>query len=153
VGALLACYRTPSLFDNALATIAGLAAVGIGLFPMEPTYAPQILQHYPDMATKACYVNRGILGYHFVFVGTFFLLSFVLVFFRFRAFTSDLPTPQKVMRNRIYMLCGAVMLMAYIVIGLLACTNKTTSIFWPETAAVIAFAAAWLVKGRIVLKD
>ena len=31
--------------------------------------------------------------------------------------------------------------------------NKMGSIFYPETLAVMAFAAAWLVKGQVVLKD
>jgi len=152
VGALLACYRSPAWFDNALAIVAGLAAIGIALFPMDPTYAAEILSQFTAMGTKECYVNRGILGYHFVFVVTFFVLSFILVFFRFRAFTPREPTPQKLTRNKVYMACGAAMLVAYGLIGLLALTNKGASIFWPETLAVIAFGVAWLVKGQVVLK-
>jgi hypothetical protein len=45
------------------------------------------------------------------------------------------------------------MLAAFIAIGVLAVTSKGRSIFWPETVAVVAFAVAWLVKGRTVLKD
>ena len=39
-----------------------------------------------------------------------------------------------------------------IAIGLLAFMNNGASIFWSEIVAVVAFAVAWLVKGRIVLK-
>ncbi len=155
VGALVACYRTPAILDTWLATIAGLAAIGIALFPMHPTYAREILDRFPGMASEQCYVNRGFLGYHFIFVGTFFLLSFVLVFFRFKAFTPDPPTPQKIVRNRIYQICGVAMVAAYVAIGLLfyVYPDGKAPIFWPETVAVIAFGAAWLVKGRIVLKE
>lgn len=152
VGILLTCYRTPAFSDNLLAIIAGLAAIGIGLFPMDPTYAPEILRQYPDMLTK-CYRNMGILGFHFIFVTVFFSLSFYLVYFRFAAFTPPVPTTQKVQRNKIYKLCGAVMLVAFVIIGVLAAINRGGSIFWPETFAVVAFAAAWLVKGQTILKD
>jgi len=152
VGVLLACYRTPAWLDNLLAIVAGLSAIGIGLFPMDPTFAPSILQQFPDMLVR-CYIPRGLLGFHFIFVSLFFSLSFYLVYFRFDAFTPVTPTAQKVMRNKIYKVCGAVMLVAFIAIGLLALMNKGGSIFWPESFAVFAFAAAWLVKGRTILKD
>jgi hypothetical protein len=152
VGVLLTCYRTPAVRDNVLAVIAGLSAIGIGLFPMDPTFAPAILREYPDLLTK-CYVNRGILGFHFIFVTVFFSLSFYLVYFSFPAFTPAVPTTQKRRRNKVYKLCGAAMLLAFLTIGLLALMNSGGSIFWPETLAVVAFAAAWLVKGRTILKD
>jgi hypothetical protein len=152
-GALLACYRTPALRDNAVASIAGAAGIGIALFPMDPTYAPQILAHFPGMLGDKCYVNRGILGFHFVFVATFFALSFYLVYFRFNAFTPEPPTAQKVIRNKVYKVCGLAMLVAYATIGALAFEYHGTSIFWPETVAVVAFGVAWLVKGQIVLRD
>ena len=151
-GALLSCYRTPALRDNVVAIIAGVAAVGIGLFPMDPTYAPEILRRFPDMLSR-CYINRGLLGFHFIFVSVFFALSFYLVYFRFSAFTPPMPTPQKVMRNKIYKVSGVVMLVAFVAIGVLASLEKGASIFWPETVAVCAFAGAWLVKGQTFLKD
>ena len=88
-----------------------------------------------------------------MFVATFFSLCFYLVYFRFDAFTPQPPTKQKVARNKIYKVCGVVMLVAFVAIGILALANKPASIFWPETVAVGAFAVAWLVKGRIVLKE
>lgn len=152
VGILLTCYRTQASRDNIVAIMAGLAAIGIGLFPMEPTFAPEILRKYPDIAT-ACYLNTGILGYHFIFVTLFFSLSFYLVYFRFDALTPANPTRQKVQRNKVYKVCGAAMFVAFVAIGLLAALNGGGSIFWPETLAVVAFAAAWLVKGQTILKD
>ena len=152
-GALLSCYRSPAPSDNAVAIIGGLAAIGIGLFPMDPTYAPEILRKYPDMVADKCYMTRGLLGYHFLFVGTFFALTFYLVYFRFSAFTPAQPTREKILRNKVYKVCGAAMLVAFVAIGLLAVLRKGESIFWPETVAVSAFAIAWLVKGQMFLKD
>ena len=45
------------------------------------------------------------------------------------------------------------MFFAFAAIGVLVLTTKGSSIFWPETVAVVAFALAWLVKGQTFLKD
>jgi len=71
-----------------------------------------------------------------------------MVLRRFRAFTPPVPTVQKVLRNRIYTVCGVVMLLAFAAISLMALTDRGGSIFWPETVAVVAFSVAWLVKGQ-----
>jgi hypothetical protein len=153
-GALLACFRTRFLQDNVVATIAGLAAIGIAIFPMDPHFAPEILEKYPHMIEEgACYINRGILGLHFWFVATFFALAFYLVFFRFSVSTSSQVTAQKAKRNYAYRACGIAMLIGFVAIGYLALFKHGASIFWPEALAVIGFSAAWLVKGQAVLKD
>ncbi|WLI91140.1 hypothetical protein Q4S45_08475 [Massilia sp. R2A-15] len=153
VGALLACYRTPQLRDNLASTAAGIAAIGIGLFPMNPSYAAELIAQHPHLTSADCYSIHGVLGYHFIFVATFFALSFYLVYFRFAANTPVHPGRNKLMRNRIYKLCGLVMLLAFAAIGWIALVARGASIFWPESGAVGAFAIAWLVKGQTVLKD
>jgi hypothetical protein len=153
VGVLLACYRTPEKQDTWLGLFAGLSAAGIGLFPMDPTFAEEIIRKYPDIVTDKCYLNRGLLGFHFIFVATFFVLAFYLVYFRFRALTPINPTREKQRRNLIYQMCGIVMLLSFIAIGILAIWAKGASIFWPEAFAVVAFAVAWLVKGQTFLRD
>jgi hypothetical protein len=153
VGALLACYRTPDRQDTWVGGVAGLSAIGIALFPMDPEFAAQVIARFPETEHGRCYVIRGILGYHMLFVGIFFAAAFYLVTFRFSALTAAVPTRQKLVRNQVYRVCGAAMLLAFVAIGLLAWRNDGESIFWPESVAVIAFATAWLVKGQIVLKD
>ena len=106
IGALLACYRTPAKQDAWLGIITGLAAIGIALFPTFPVFAREILNKRPDTGITKCYMNSGILGYHFLFVGTFFALGFYLVLLRFRAFTPAIPTRQKILRNKVYQVCG-----------------------------------------------
>lgn len=138
--------------DNVITAVAGLAAIGIGLFPMSPVFAQQILDRFPELANAKCYVNRGILGYHFIFVGAFFALCFVMVTFRFPAFTPQNASPEMRHRNLVYRICGVLMLLSFIVIGFLAFRNRGESIFWPETVAVVAFGIAWLVKGQTILK-
>ena len=150
-GALLACYRTTRPLDNIVATIAGLAAMGAALFPMEPTYAAELLARYPALGTEAHYSNHGILGYHLFFAITFAALSFYLVYFRFGA--APFVTVQSAKRAAVYKICGAVMLLSFSAIAGLALFADGASFFWPETCAVVALAIAWLVNGQAVLKD
>jgi hypothetical protein len=104
-GLLLAFFRTDDRKDRWIAIIAGLSAVGIALFPMD--IAAGVLAS-PDTANAEAEAKlvqalregpHGPLGYHFVFVGVFFLLTFYLVTFRFRANTPANPTRQKQQRN------------------------------------------------------
>ncbi|WBS01080.1 hypothetical protein OU994_22615 [Pseudoduganella sp. SL102] len=151
-GALLACYRTPRLLDNIVATVAGLAAIGAALFPMDPTYAAELLARYPDLGTQAHYSNHGILGYHLLFAITFAALSFYLVFFRFGAATPP-DNLQALRRKAVYKVCGAVMLLSFGAIAFMGLALEGQSVFWPETCAVAAFGVAWLVNGQTFLKD
>jgi hypothetical protein len=153
VGALLAGYRTPAKQDGIVATIAGTAAIGIGLFPTEPVFAAEVIRKHPQVMSDDCYFNRGILGFHFLFVGIFFALAFYLVTFRFRALTPANPTLEKLQRNRVYPICGVLMGASFLTIGALALFDHGASIFWPESAAVVAFAVAWIVKGQGFLPD
>jgi hypothetical protein len=143
VGALLACYRTDKLSDNLVAFIAGLAAMGIGLFPMNPEFSPILTAEYACLRDNTCYLGTGILGLHFIFVVTFFALTFYMVFFRFSANTKSIPTTQKLTRNKIYKICG---------VGYMRYTHNR-NIYLPESLAILAFAAAWLVKGQTVVWD
>ncbi len=153
VGVLLACYRSRGLWDNVAAIVCGVSAVGVGLFPMDPTYAPEILAKFPQTIAQTCYMSRGVLGYHFVFVAGFFVTALYLVFFNFPKLSAPTETQRKRQRNTIYKVCGWIMLVSMLAIAGLAFGKHGDSIFWPETAAVVAFAAAWLVKGQLVLKD
>jgi hypothetical protein len=150
-GALLACYRTPHLLDNIVATAAGLAAIGLALFPMDPIYAAELLARYPDLGTQAHYSNHGILGYHLLFAIVFAALSFYMVYFRFGAGAP--PTMQERKRQVVYRMCGGIMLLSYIAIAIVGFMLEGHSVFWPETCAVTAFGVAWLVNGQAVLKD
>jgi hypothetical protein len=164
-GLVLAFFRSGdprdgwSRCDAWAARIAGLAAVGIALFPMD--IAAGVLSS-PDTANadserKMVQALRdgvhGPIGYHFAFVAVFFVLCFYLVVFAFRSNTPAQPTQRKLQRNKVYVACGLLMAVAFVWIGVLWLTNRQASIFWPEVVAVVSFSAAWLVKGQLVLRD
>ncbi|RZT09386.1 hypothetical protein SAMN05216319_2187 [Duganella sp. CF402] len=149
VGVLLLCYRGPSRIDNAIASIAGIAGIGIALSPMSQASACEILGKFSNVCQLPPSTHPS---YHFIFVAIFFALVFVLVFFRFRLPTPGAPAARKNARNKVYFACGIAMLVSFLIIGLMNLTHNEGSIFWPETVAVMAFAIAWLTKGQAILK-
>ena len=153
VGALLTCYRTPDKRDGWIGLIAGIAAFGIALFPVDPNFADELKDKYPEAGSKACYINHGLIGYHLYFVGTFFALAFYLMYFRFAAHTPPNPTPQKLVRNKIYKACAVTMIVSGVAMGTFGAMKMGNAMFWAEALTVMSFAAAWLVKGQFILKD
>ena len=153
IGVFLFCYRGPDKQDNVLTNIAGLCAIGIGLFPTERIYHPLIVQRFANVLSPECYSNHGPLGYHIYIVAAFFLIISYLTTFRFRKQSQPYLTKQKLRRNKIYVVCGIVMFVMLIAIVAIKAINRQSSIFWPETIAIVAFGIAWLTKGQAILKD
>ena len=98
---------------------------------------------------------------HYIFAGLLFstLAVFCLVLFRMSAHGHAL-TPGKVLRNRVYTVCGIVILasMAAILLLIKVLNVKVLfgglgTIFFFETTSLLAFGVAWLVKGQTLFKD
>jgi hypothetical protein len=153
IGVFLFCYRGPDKRDNIVTNIAGLCAVGIGLFPTERIYHPLIVQRFANVLSPDCYSNHGPLGFHIYIVAAFFLLISYLTIFRFKKQSRPYLTKQKLSRNKIYVVCGIVMVVMLVAIVAIKAINRQSSIFWPETVAIVAFGIAWLTKGQAILKD
>jgi len=86
-------------------------------------------------------------------------LLLVLAYFSLRIFTKSdgHPTPQKLVRNRVYTICGGLILVCVVLIGLYksvwADTRAWHPVFWLETLALWAFGFSWLVKGETLWRD
>src|SRR5215510_15019036 len=115
IGVFLFCYRGPDKQDNILTNIAGLCAIGIGLFPTEPIYHPLISARFATSSAE-CYSNHGPLGFHIYIVAAFFLIISYLTIFRFPKLSAPYMTKQKKSRNKIYVACGIVMVVMLIAI-------------------------------------
>jgi hypothetical protein len=159
-GLFLLCYRTHDTWENILTNVAGIAAIGIGLLPMEPLYHSVTLEKFPAMKAvlenqAVCYQNHGPLGYHIYAVTIFFVAISILTIFFFTKPSQHPPVNpgKKKQRNKIYVVCGIVMLLSLGSIIGLKLFSANQSIFWPETFAVIAFGIAWLAKGKAIMKD
>lgn len=143
VGALCAValflffYVGHDIYDNTIATIAGMFALGVAWFP--------VTNH--GEAT-----GSGII--HLISAASLFT---TLAFFSYFIFTkgAENPTPEKLIRNKIYKRCGIVI--AACIVGILA--YKITSdiessfVFWAETVALVTFGISWLTKGEAIYAD
>lgn len=142
----LLSYRFDRLSDIA-GDVAGIAALGVALFPTPPAVG----------ATH----HQVLIGYaHSVFSGVFFLTLafFALVLFQ-RTDPGCVVTPQKRMSNTIYLVTGLVILasvaleVADLFLQNIRPLQALDPGFWLESLALLAFGVAWFVKGRTILRD
>lgn len=146
IGVFLMTYRGYDRRDDLAGTFACVFALGVALFPTARD----------DAAGTA----RLIGTVHYVSAALMFLTlaSFCLVLFR-STDPSRPMTPEKRARNRIYAVCGVLILAciaaiaAVKLLGPIAALAHLDPVFWLESIAVLAFGASWLVKGEVILED
>ena len=68
------------------------------------------------------------------------------------------PTRVKQLRDRVYLICGIVMLASLALAGIASlpfatALNSLNPVFWLESIAIVAFGVSWLVKGQVILRD
>lgn len=144
IGVFLLTYRGNERKDDLAGNVACVCAVGLALFPTTP----------PDATGP----QKAVGVWHFVFAAGFLL---TLVYFSLVLFTKTggNPTLQKRIRNRVYRICGWVMLACVVLIaafklfGYDAWLVRYSVVFWLETTAIVAFGVSWLVKGEAILGD
>ena len=134
----LFAYRGYERKDDVVGDLACLFAIGVALFP-----------------------NTGAeweKTVHFISATGLFL---ALAYFSLFLFTKSdgSPTPEKRVRNRIYMACGAVILASVALIAVYfwflddTGLSEIKPVFWLESMALWSFAASWFVKGDTLWKD
>ena len=138
LGFFLLAYRGYTLFDRIIASIAGVFALGVAVFP----------SHYSV---------RIVENIHFISAVLLFLVFvyFSMCIFR-RGKDRSLRSVQKNRRNRIYFFCGIAILICLGGCGLAFCflTEEQRSlckiIFIFETLVLWAFGISWLTKGKLL---
>jgi hypothetical protein len=122
--------------DRAASIIAAVAAIGVAFFP---TAAPEGMDSLSWWSPVT-----GVL--HHVFAVILFTMFAVFALWLFRITPADEEiTPDKRVRNRVYLFCGIIIVGSIIWAGIAGLNERP--IFWPESVALIAFAVSWLVKG------
>ena len=143
-GVFLFCYRYDR-HDDRVSNLAGVAAVGVALFPTRPSVAASVEQ---------VWIGRAHLSFAAVFFGC--LAWFCLVLF---PRDGGAPTARKATRNVVYRACGTAIVVALVLAvlsGLLVSPGTAESLhllFWLESVAILAFGVSWFVKGETVLRD
>ena len=106
-------------------------------------------------------ISKFRAGLHYVSAAIFLscLAGMSLFLFTRSNKSPEKRTPEKRIRNRIYRVCGVIMILA--ILGILAgvfgwipddAFDKYQLVFWFETIAIEAFGLSWLVKGEAILK-
>jgi hypothetical protein len=122
--------------DRAAAWTGGAAALGVALYPTAAPEGVAPLAWWTTWTGVVHYVSAVVL------FGVFAV--FALWLFRLGA-PGEQPTPDKLRRNRIYLVCGIVIIASVAWAGIEA--MRARPIFLPESVALVAFAVSWLVKG------
>jgi Ca2+/Na+ antiporter len=143
LGFFLWSYRGYEPIDNRASNFGFICAMGVALFP----------------------TTSGILLVHRLhFVFAFFLFATFIFFslYLFRKKSKDpnaLVSRQKKNRNKVYLICGIIMIVCIIVIALGSfglfgeVTGNYKLVFWFETIALIAFGFSWITKGELLWAD
>ncbi len=165
VGALCAialfffAYRGPERIDGIMGNIAGILGILVAVFPTTLKRA--------DGMVIQCNVERSVSNpewvgsLHNICAGLFLL---VLAYFSIALFTKnrpgETPSPEKIIRNRVYRICGIIMILCVITCAVILYVDSFKAfaiekklIFWLETVALVAFGTSWLVKGETLWRD
>jgi len=155
ISVFLMAYRGYDVIDLRSGRIAGSAGVGVALLPTVEGFDHCLSQPATETA-------KLIGNFHYLSAGIFFL---TLAFFCFFLFTKGqpgaTPTPMKLWRNRVYRICGSIIVLCLAAIAILTLSSDQSCptpqvlppIFTLEAIAVIAFGFSWLVKGEAILQD
>jgi hypothetical protein len=153
VGLFMITYKGFDRADNLASSLAGIAALGVALFPNDPGDSIARLGIFQLSPTVSDRIHTACAAVHFV------TLACISLFLFTKTDKSKTMTPKKVKRNKLYRTCGIVMFAA---LGLIvACTfgmSDTQRAVWRptlfgETVALLAFGVSWIVKGEWILKD
>lgn len=138
--------------DEWLTTVSGLLALGAALIPTnEPLVQSCAIIHLPWDT------NRSLT--HNLLSSLLFIMLSLISMLLFTKGRGE-PTPEKLQRNKVYIVCGSIMLMVIIVVPIYNQLLRTYPdwekyklVFWLETLAMTAFGISWLVKGGLFLRD
>lgn len=153
VALFLFSYRGYNYQDNLAGNLACIFALCVAFFPTSAT------EPLAPCNNPAVFHNPLTVKIHRVSAGLFFA---VLAYFSLFLFTRgvSMPTPQKLLRNKIYRICGFViigcvmlLILYFSVPSLELHLKKFKPVFWIETMALWAFGASWLIKGQYLLRD
>jgi len=133
-------YRGYDKWDDWAGNLTGFFAIGVAWFP-----------------TAEAGPNNWIGLVHFICARLFFLTLAGISLFLFTRKGSN-PTRRKVTRNKIYLICGLVIIICLIAIQIYFNfirddKSKSSFVFWAETVALIAFGLSWLTKGGTLYPD
>jgi len=143
------------LSDRLVARVAGAAAICVALIPTNPhtgTDPPCSLVQCISGAELAAKIHYASATLFFAMLALFCLVLFC------RSDPDKPKTRAKTRRNRVFHICGWILVSAMALLFLYAVLPDTTKasldrfsyIFWLESLGVWAFGVSWLIKGQMI---
>ncbi len=160
IGVFLFSYKGYGQEDDWAGNLACIFAIGVTLFPTTPECVAA--SNCPPTLNVP---QAQVVGYlHFFFAACFFLtLSYFSIFLFTRTNPKGKPpmTRRKLLRNRIYRICGYLMVFCIVLIGVYSFVLSKAwpvlesyhPIYWLEALAIVTFGVSWIIKGEAILKD
>ena len=158
LGSFLITYRGTSKhqgWERVVATIAGLFAIGVATFPTE--FAGYKDKDHSQFIALILHDLQDVPGWvntlHHVFAATLFTSFAAFCLFFFQDSDTGVYDKKKIRRNRLYKICGILIVISMLAIVLVNFVIKSwnfpNSTFIFETTALLPFGLSWLVKGSV----
>jgi amino acid transporter len=129
-------------WDKWSSTLAGVCAILVALFPGT--------ENGPVKGSGIVHVASAA-----IFFGTMAAISCCLFTIKSK---EKAPTPRKLKRNIVYKLCGIIIVICLVAMGVFYIFLNdsfpgSSFIYWTETLALVAFGVSWITKGGTLLPD
>ena len=143
----LIAYVGADLGDRVITDLAGLFGLGVALFPTTPTVASPASVTCETVARLSS--RQQVIGDVHAVLSVLFLLFLAWMAIRFTT-TASPPSPEQLVRNRIYWGCAIVILacvVAAVVTNFLPASLRPNFpwLFLDEAVGVFAFGVSWFV--------
>ncbi|MEX0635615.1 MAG: hypothetical protein WD135_02525 [Ferruginibacter sp.] len=140
IAMFLFTYKGYEKKDDFITNAASIAAICIAIFPTS---------YHVETACAECSEISFLKNYHGMIhnisAAVFFSLLAIYTFWFFPK--SEKAGPRQKYRNILYKVCGAGMMVSLMIVVLME--RADLSIFWPESACMMLFGIAWIVKGNM----
>lgn len=137
--------------DRIATSLAGLFAIGVAMFPTNVAN---------DITCNLLYLddNTWRNATHYFCASSFFILLAYMSYYRFTISKHDPSqrSKKKKIRNKLYKICGIVIINCIVLIpaaDFIVALENTSTTFWLEWIALVAFGTSWLVKGELMFSD
>ena len=148
MGVFLFSYKGYGRKDDLASNIAAVCVIGTALFPTAPVSPTGLASTIGTV--------------HVLFATAYFVtLAYFSLFLFTKSDATKPATKRKLQRNRVYRVCGYLIVWSLIAIallkvlpdGLTAALENLEPVFWLESVAIVAFGVSWFVKGEGILED
>ncbi len=153
LGLFLIAYVGADLGDRVITDLAGVFTLGVAFFPTTPTVASPASATCETVSHLSS--RQQVIGDVHAVSAVLFLLFLAWMAIRFTTTDSPQPSPQRLLRNRIYWICAIVILasaVAAVVTNFLPVSLRPSfpCLFLYEAMGIFAFGVSWFVDDQML---